>query len=211
VLNTLVSKLQDPASFIATTDAAIERLKDNEAELARGLQPILDELAKVGEERKEIERSRIRAILSSDELNQMERDAKERKQLLETRRDALGPDVPGRLERTRDLISHAEDYRKIAEARAESGMTMSEFNFGSQFAESEDVEKLRKSGRVLGSLGGDGDTATRLADILSRLHADIYAFTDYLEVRGVIDFPVPYTDTKRNRTRQASRATRGSG
>ena len=212
LLDELRATINSPVHFIAALDTAIARLEGQEQELDRDLAPLIDELEEVEAELKEIERARIRARLFPEELDAMERDAAERQRSLESRIDALGPGRQHELEETRSLLAGARDWRRVAEYRAKTGSNMNAFSFDPDVAESDQLVDFRDRGGVFLDVKGES-VQEALGDILDRLHAEAYALEDRVEIRGVIEFDVPFgpADDPVRDSRQVSTPSRGLG
>lgn len=87
---------------------------------------------------------------------------------------------------------------------------MTDFNFGIDCAESDELIELRESGLVPTEQLAKQQVTQELGRWLKKLHTTLVAYPGHIEVRGQINFDVPFDDDG-NESRQASHSGRGPG
>ena len=104
----------------------------------------------------------------------------------------------------------ARDWERIARWRDETGLPMGRLSVHPAAAESDELIFFRDADLVPSGQVTPDDVPVILAEWLSRLHADLIAYPDHIEIRGQIDFDVSMGGDQ-NAPRQASHSGRGLG
>ena len=105
----LVDALTDPSAFARLLDASVGRLRLQVADLERDAGPLEEGRRSAGEELARIEWAWLRGVLSETELTLREASAKKRHEYYESRLAVLDGGQLAELERTRTLLSSAEE------------------------------------------------------------------------------------------------------
>ena len=169
----LYGTLSDPKALAVALDRSILELKANLGSRQEDAGRVTEEMDKVREELREIERARIKRRLSDKELDGLEADALQRLKLLEGKIAALDPDQLKELERSKRLLSMALNSRQHVGKGWDPFARISIFNLELIY-NGPDPEKWRDDFRRL----------------LDRLDATVVVFPDHAEVRGLIPFTV---------------------
>lgn len=186
VWNALSEALRDPQTFIQAIDVTITDLKSRVADAEKDSAPLREALDDAESELARIERAWIRGRLSPGELREMEEKTEARKRDIQARLDALDPGRLAELEDAEVLLRGALDVRANAALRAERDLSMGDFFFGPEFAESDEMIEFREHGEWPASPRGHDDMRLALGKLLDRLHAEIVMFATHAEIRGLI-------------------------
>lgn len=171
--------------------------------------PIINALKEVDEELQRIELAWVRGRISEEQLGGLEKEALDRKELLQSRLAALSPGDVSELERTHRLISAAEESLEMAKSSGDK------WNFKEApplwltqalVVPSDSVKKHQTENQLdkgTGSLSDvydtfpdidPNDTAKTLSTMLDRLEAEVWAEPEQLSVKGSISLKLPSSD-----------------
>ena len=183
-----------PDNFARALERSIDELRNRIKDLEREAAPLEKGLADAENELTRIERAWIRGRLSEEELRKLERDAQARSDRIRSQLDALDTGDLQDLEKTRDLIRSAEKSLDLARSAKDNWWS---------HPEAPPVwftDVLTPPDWPNGELANDPspqslayDTfppidpshiSKTLNEALNRLHAQVYAKPDELEVRG---------------------------
>jgi site-specific DNA recombinase len=184
ILQDLLHALATPANFRAALETAIMDLRSRLADLEADVAPVRRELEQVNEELRRLTREWIREHLSEAEVDLLRRSALERKENLEARLAALGPDRVEEMERARALMATIEEDLAGAEDAAESRR---EWNVYTRVLPQELVDH---TGDLDLPRVAVFDPHEVLRDLLARLQAEVWFGPDGLTVKGLIEVPI---------------------
>ncbi len=187
IYSALMGALTDPTAFLHLIDASIVRLRFEVADLERDAGPLEEGRRSASEELTRIERAWIRGVLSESELTMQEANAKERLEYYGSRLDMLDRGHLADLERTRNLLSLAEE----AAAEAKGTPTRSRLRdwldviLGPHLPD----EGFNKDWDLV--VDDPAKVPGAVSEILNRLQAECFYTGDGLDIKGVISLGVP--------------------
>ena len=211
VLRALTETFRDPTSFIRALDSTLEDLMSRGAELNIPVGDVQSALAKIERQRNKLARQWLADALPDDEVESVRRDLDERQRELEARLALLDPDQVAELDRTTRMLDGATHWRAVAERRADRGMSMRQFDCAVEYAETDELLEFRSSGILPLRMPAPDAVPDVLGKWLNRLHAEVYARVDRIEVRGLVSFESPRQRGDTSSFRQPSQPGRGLG
>lgn len=211
----LLRVFSTPENFILALDEAKVDIEARLIELGRDVGDLDSELRTVTEKLVRLAEDWVNEELGTDKVDRMRAELKARQKDLKSQIDAVDSNRLDELDLAREKLrryeSGAEDWEEIAAWRAENGLTMDKFNFGPECAESDELIELRASGLVPTDQLDDERVTEELGRWLKKLHANLVAYPDHIEVSGRINFNVQLADDSDESSRQASHSGRGLG
>jgi len=211
VLRTLIDTFESPEAFDMAISSRIVDLEDRLAQLNPDGDDFDAEEAGIAESQEKLSIEFIHGRVSRESKEKLQRDLDDHREALQARREAAGGDWEEKVRETKRLLQGAKDWAEVAERRLARGLRMVAFDFGAEFAETDELTKLRKSDASPFKMPDSDKVPEALSQWLNRLHAKLFAFQDRIEVRGLLSFDVGMDPDGDKTSRQASLQGRGSG
>ncbi len=181
----LYESLGDRDHMLAALNASVQDIRAYVEEHARDVAPMRAELERTNEKLKRIARERINGVLTEQELDGSEAEARSQKGALEKKLADLDPRRIETLRNAQRQLERAEWLQKAVEAGELSG-SGGAAHYGVYGPD------LLTTGSDLHDL--QGRWRRNLGRVLDRLHAEVIVFPDHMEVRGLLSFTVPLGD-----------------
>ena len=190
-----------PANFAKALEGSIAELRSRASELEADVRPLREALEAVNEELRRLEIAWIRGNIPDDELQRMERDARDRRDRTQARLDALAPGDVAELERTKGLIEAAQMSLEMAKAAqgAHGKFTEAPPTWFTDVLTPPDWPQGKSDDEEIAH-GMSYDTfppidpthiGRTLGEALNRLQAQVWTKPGGLELRGLITLTVP--------------------
>ena len=181
----LYESLGDRDHMLAALDASVRDIRAYVEEHSRDVAPMRAELERTTEKLKRIARERINGVLTDEEIDASEAEARSQKGELERKLADLDP-------RRVDIIKEGQRQLERAEW-LQAALKAGELS-GSGGAAHYGIygPDLLTTGSDLHDL--QGRWRRNFGKVLDRLHAEVIVFPDHMEVRGLLSFTVPLGD-----------------
>jgi hypothetical protein len=152
------------------------------------VQRVKEGLSDIGDQRDRLYEKYVQTGMSKKAVAKLEPDLDEREAGLSRQLADFGLDRIGELERTQRMLRGATDWQKTLAERQRLGIPADLFSIDLDMAESDDHIEFRAEKVMPVATRRSRYTHERLSTALDRIDAEIVAFPDHVEVRGVVAF-----------------------
>ena len=189
----LTDCMNDPLKLSVMVERSITRIEEELTSMSGDFTGVKTELDLVTEDIGRVEESWLRRRIATDRRENLIGELESRRDSLEARLEQMSPERRKTLEENQELLRGARDYLRTLKARVELGIPSWKFSYMASVAESDALQKFRKS--QYSAFSQDPDRIPEILDkVLTEFGMTAVFRGDRIDIIGGIELELPDED-----------------